>query len=229
MRNVSRTFAWTYLLFASALILGSCSTPQRPDSPVLTKLDYDLERSDRASGPALSSGIGDPHPFKSYNEWQCFDSKKIELGTAEIEYGHLKQIPNLLASSPGRELDFAPEGDDELNTPHAMMKLKKLLQGSASVCVYAALLQKEVSKNGQPVMEIWILQRVKTKKSVSGKSPTTGLLDRPNAPSVIPVPLRSLLLQRPPRHLAIIREPHVVAEEQPHDPSIITDRWDAGR
>jgi hypothetical protein len=80
-----------------------------------------------------------------------------------VEYGYLKKFPHLLASLPDHEREFAPDGDVELNTPHALKRWAKLLKGAASVCVYAALLQMEESKKGEPAMEIWILQRIKTK------------------------------------------------------------------
>jgi hypothetical protein len=127
---------------------------------LLSNDDLQLEANDRLNEPALRSSIESADPWKSFNQWLCFDSKDVTVDRIEILYGgKTKYIPQLNVSLFGQFLEIALSGETEYDNDQIEARWFELLSGASTVCAYAAYLQKTSNSSS-----LWTISRIKTEK-----------------------------------------------------------------
>ena len=157
-------------LLAITVLAGasSLSMSYNPSFNLLTSEDYHLMESDSARGPALSAILDGKTPYwESYNEWQCFPAKSVEIECVEAGDGDSTKIPILHVIYGAHYYEFSLDSEPEPDCGKITARWRDLLAGEDAFCAYAAFLEyfEEVppdsdAKDGST----WIIKQLKTAK-----------------------------------------------------------------
>lgn len=160
--NIKSLFPWI------AILSFACSSlPARQKTPddLLSAKDKALEKAGRLRGPALSSGIGDKEPWKSYNQWRCFSSKTAEVICVDEDDNGIKKVPTLSIEDGKHLYEFTMEVEPEPDCAKVSAKWNKLLKDEPAFCAFAALLPTdEESGPDSKTQSMWIIDRLKTSR-----------------------------------------------------------------
>ncbi len=132
------------------------------DYEILTSKDWEYMRESSHS-PALSSTLQAKVQWKSYNEWQCFDANEIDLDFETVDYNGIRKIPTIFVMQiyPAKIFDLSPETN--WRSVETLNYWKELVEGSSSVCIFAAYLQTD-EKGTPDEFESWVIEDIKTRK-----------------------------------------------------------------
>ena len=128
---------------------------------LLEQTDWDLMQSDSYSAQ-LSSTLTDPEQWESFNIWQCFESRDLEIYTSGVNYdGEDKVIPAMFNSNVFPLKDFALYPEMHWRAKEIVKKWKKIINESESICIYGAKLPN-ANANTANEIEPWYIERIKT-------------------------------------------------------------------
>lgn len=132
------------------LISFSLTSFISPDSNyfLLDESDFQFMRLDNKE-PALS--IPEEN-FKSYNQWQCFETQDVEVLLVDIDYNKWHQVPSIAVGTMAFDIDPDINWDKDKVLDH----WNNLIQGSKSICIFAAFLQNNDNNS------LWYIQKIKT-------------------------------------------------------------------
>jgi hypothetical protein len=135
-------------------------------SRLLSNEDLFLEYKDRELGPELSSGISDPNPWESYNQWMCFNASQVHLTQVKVKYeGKDKTMPQLEVSLLGHSFEISLSADTEYDNDLIFEMWQNLLKESKEVCAYAAYLT-HLNLEGELPTSLWIISRLKSESGL---------------------------------------------------------------
>ena len=154
----------------SILLLGilNLSMYYDPNSELLSTADYEQIKLDSTRGPALSSYLdGKSLYWESYNTWQCFPTRDLEIDCMEAEYNGIKRVPTIHIIYNLHRFEFSMDPEPEPNCDIIIDRWKNLLLDENTFCTYAAFLQDldlsdpdSIAKDGS----VWIINQLKTSK-----------------------------------------------------------------
>lgn len=124
---------------------------------ILSEEDFEMESTESATRPALSSSLDEGSQWQSFNQWMCFSSESVEFSCAEIDYGK-SSLPNLSVRGDDNilyELSIDPEPGLKCET--ILEAWKAIIDKQNGFCAYAAFLQDFGQGH-----ELWIVDAFKT-------------------------------------------------------------------
>ena len=124
---------------------------------ILDENDFDYARENNLSPALTIPDMG----FESYNQWQCFNSKEIELVSSEVDYHGIHSVPTIQYKNMSFDLD----PDILWNTEDVFLEWEGLLQEAKSICIFGAFLQE-----GPEYGSLWYIEKIKTENGYWSRS-----------------------------------------------------------
>ncbi|NDG28252.1 MAG: hypothetical protein EB120_13885, partial [Proteobacteria bacterium] len=184
MKCISKALRqWFHIPLLLLLSFFNVSLTWQIADDLLTEEDIGLEETQEA--PALSSMLDTENPWKSYNQWQCFDARDV----TPTFMGHFldpedrseeMRTPALQVELPEETLvfDLEPEDLKFMDCEDCPSKIfenwREWLDRERAICIYAAHLQDLNADESY-----WILSKIKTSRGYWSKE----LLNRPDGGS----------------------------------------------
>ena len=109
-------------------------------------------------GPRLSGAIDDDNPWESFDTWQCFHTKSINMGCAK--YDGAVDVPGIVVEEGGRTLLFDTHVEDKLNCIKTVDAWSELLGESARICIMAAEMPGAFVEEEDT--SLWYIHAIKT-------------------------------------------------------------------
>lgn len=147
-------------LNALLLTINIFIDPNSDASKLLTIEDYVAELEEQKT-PALSSGNRRFPSWESFNEWSCFKTSAVLLGTTAIDYDYVKQIPSLRVYGSPMNKFFELSPSDDFYFRSIFLRWDTLLKDSRYVCLLAAQLPRI---NHTAPEELWYVIKLKTER-----------------------------------------------------------------
>ncbi|MFN7683945.1 MAG: hypothetical protein ACK5QT_00850 [Oligoflexia bacterium] len=150
------------------LVFNFCSFRQIHDTLNLSEEDWALELGLRSEGRSSLSSVpseADEDFWESYNQWLCFDSHEIDLEMVPVEYGGTREVPTLVARDYEHRFEFTLSPEVPRDNEVVLSEWRRLLDGAASVCVFAAYLQSvQPAETQEEDASLWVISGFKTER-----------------------------------------------------------------
>lgn len=152
-----------FIVIACGLSLNSLGS----DLSLLTSEDWELEDSDRARGPVMSSLPTAQKQWESFNQWKCFSTQNAQIVRVDVNYeGQIKRIPQIDIEFSDHLFQITLGGDTNDDLDSVESDWKNLIAETKEFCVYSAFLQKLPDVTNRLTSSLWILERLKSRNGV---------------------------------------------------------------